>query len=173
MPQSTKHPGGRPSKYSPVYANEVVEFCAQGYSLTAFAGEIGVGRETISRWCRDHEEFRVSVDRAKAKCARWWEDRARKVAAEGGPSGQATMVIFGLRNHAREDYQDHRKMELTGADGGPIKVQQIQSRVIDVDFTDITDTIAGDAAAIEDTPRRDPGLGDAAGVPTAVKTRAI
>lgn len=110
-------PGGAPSKYQPAYCNEVVTFCDQGYSLTAFAGEIGVCRDTISEWMAQHEEFSVACKRAKAKRAAWWERQARKVAAEGGPGGQATMVIFGLKNHAPEDYQDMTKQQHTGADG--------------------------------------------------------
>jgi len=111
---------GRPSKYRDEYAEEVVTYCAQGYSLTAFAGTIGVCRDTITEWCDKHEAFSLAVKCAKAKSAAWWEDRAREVATNGGPGGQATMVIFGLKNHAREDYSDRQQIEHTGKDGGPI-----------------------------------------------------
>jgi transposase len=111
---SGRHPGGRPSKYQPAYVEEVVNFCEQGYSLTAFAGEIGVDRASITRWMEEHEEFRVACNRAKAKRARWWEDRAKQVAAEGGPGGQATMVIFGLKNHAPEDFSDKQQLDVNG-----------------------------------------------------------
>jgi transposase len=108
-------PIGRPSKYSPAYCEEVVTFCDQGYSLTAFAGEIGVARSTINEWIAEFPAFSEAVGRAKSKRARWWEDRARGVASEGGQSGQATMVIFGLKNHAPEDFRE--KTEIVGADG--------------------------------------------------------
>jgi hypothetical protein len=117
-----KRPVGRPSKYSPAYVEEVVAFCAEGYSLTAFAGEIGVGRETITRWCDEHEEFRLAVNRAKAKRARWWEERARSVAESGGTGGQSTMVIFGLKNHAPEDFRDKHDHEHAGPGGGPMEM---------------------------------------------------
>lgn len=107
-------PGGRPTDYRPEYCDYVVEFCGQGYSLTGYAGEIGVARQTISKWCETHPEFSVACDRAKAVRARWWEDRARSVASEGGPGGQATMVIFGLKNHAPEDYRDKTEHEHSG-----------------------------------------------------------
>lgn len=89
-------------------------FCADGYSLTAFAGEIGVDRDTISEWAKVHPAFSVAVNRAKAKRAHWWERQARKVAQDGGPGGQATMVIFGLKNHAPDDYQDKQHVEHSG-----------------------------------------------------------
>lgn len=110
-------PAGRPSKYSPAYVEEVVDFCEQGYSLTAFAGHIGVDRDSISEWCKQHPEFSVACNRAKAKRAAWWESRGRDIAQNGGPGGQATMVIFGLKNHAPEDFSDKTQHEHTGADG--------------------------------------------------------
>ena len=115
-------PAGRPTDYREEFVERVEAFCAQGYSLTAFAGEIGVCRETISEWCRKHPEFSVAVSRAKALRARWWEARALEVAAKGGPGGQATMIIFGLKNHAPEDYQDVSRKEISGTGGGPVQV---------------------------------------------------
>jgi hypothetical protein len=114
-------PAGRPTLYRDEYVDEVVEFCAGGYSLTGFAGHIGVARQTISEWCSIYPEFSVAAKMAKAASAKWWEEKAHKVAAEGGPGGQATMVIFGLKNHAHEDYSDKQQLEHTGKDGGPIE----------------------------------------------------
>ena len=110
---------GRPSRYKEAYCNEVVSFMAQGYSLTAFAGEIGVARSTINEWMEHHPDFSEAVKVAKAKCARWWEDRNRKNAEEGG--GNATAAIFGLKNMAPDDWREKTEHELTGKDGGPIK----------------------------------------------------
>lgn len=122
-------PAGRPSKYSPAYVEEVVAFCEQGYSLTAFAGEIGVDRASITRWCEEHEEFRIAANRAKAKRARWWEDKARSVAESGGSGGQATMVIFGLKNHAPEDFRDKTEHEHSGPGGGAIPIDVAARRI--------------------------------------------
>jgi hypothetical protein len=106
-------PVGRPSKYSPDYCEGIVNFCSGGYSITAYAGEIDVARDTISEWASVHPEFSVAVNRAKAKLARWWEDRGRKVADEGGSGGQATMVMFGLKNLASDDFRDKTETEIT------------------------------------------------------------
>ena len=104
-------PAGRPTLYRDEFADRVIQFCGHGYSLTAFAGEIGVCRATINQWCSEHREFLEAVSRAKAMRARWWEDRAREIALKGGPGGQATMVIFGLKNHAPEDFAETSKQE--------------------------------------------------------------
>src|SRR2546423_8705650 len=113
-------PAGRPTDYREEYIERVETFCAEGYSLTAFAGEIGVARSTLNEWMARHVQFSEAASRAKAKRARWWEDRAREIAQKGGPGGQATMVIFGLKNHAPDDYKEISRQEHTGADGGPI-----------------------------------------------------
>ena len=62
---------------------------------------------------RRYEEFSDGRQRAKAKLARWWEDRGRKVADEGGSGGQATMVMFGLKNLAPDDFRDKTETEIT------------------------------------------------------------
>ena len=116
-------PAGRPTDYLEEFAERVETFCADGYSLTAFAGEIGFCRATINNWCGEFPEFLEAVNRAKAARARWWEERAREIAQKGGPGGQATMVIFGLKNHAPDDFKEVTRQEHTGKDGGPIATQ--------------------------------------------------
>lgn len=107
-------PAGRPSLYRDEYCDEIVAYCATGRSLTAFAGKIGVSRQSISEWAKEHPQFSVAVQCAKAACAAWWEERACKVADEGGPGGQATMVIFGLKNHAPDDFRERQEIQHSG-----------------------------------------------------------
>src|SRR5437868_12602163 len=122
-------PAGRPTGYSREYAERVGTFCADGYSLTAFASKIGVCRATINNWCGEFPEFLEAVSRAKANRARWWEDRAREIAQNGGPGGQATMVIFGLKNHAPDDFKEVTRQELSGPNGAPISVEAQQREI--------------------------------------------
>jgi hypothetical protein len=61
--------------YAPRYCAEVVEFMGRGYSLTAFAGEIGVSRATLDRWAEKHAPFAVAMERGHARRARVLEDR--------------------------------------------------------------------------------------------------
>ncbi len=118
--RAEKHAGGRPSKYSDAYVAEVTSFMDQGYSLTAFAGEIGVARSTINVWMAEHPEFSEAVSRAQAKRARWWEDRLRHIAEKGGGPGAATAAVFGIKNAAPEDFRDKQEHEHSGKDGAPI-----------------------------------------------------
>lgn len=121
-----KRPVGRPSKYDPAYCEMVVEHMKEGASLTSFAAEIGVARSSINEWIDAHYEFSEAVKRAKACCAAWWEKIGRKNAEHGG--GNATLVIFGLKNMATEDWQDRQEIQHTGKDGGPIETKDVTNR---------------------------------------------
>lgn len=112
-------PAGRPSTYSPAYCEEVISYMAQGYSLTAFAGEIGVARSTINVWMEAHPEFSEAVKKAKAKCAQEWERRALDVmiGAKFKGAGAATLAMFGLKNMAADDWADRASVNHTSSDG--------------------------------------------------------
>lgn len=106
--------GGRPSDYKPEYCDMVIEHMSEGASLTSFAASIRCARSTINVWMEAHPEFSESVKIAKACCAQWWEQVGRKNAVEG--SGNATLVIFGLKNMGAEDWRD--KQEIDHTSGG-------------------------------------------------------
>lgn len=109
----------RPSKYSEAYSNEVVEFLARGHSLTAFAGEVGVAPHTLWNWCDEHPEFLQAVKKGRAKAVAFWERKLVNLAETG--KGNATAVIFGLKNRAPEDWSERQQIEHSGPDGGPIE----------------------------------------------------
>lgn len=89
-----------------------MKHCAEGASLTSFAAEIGVCRDTISEWADVHEEFSAAAKRAKAACAAWWETLSRENAQSG--KGNATLCIFGLKNMGAEDWRDKQEVEHKG-----------------------------------------------------------
>lgn len=115
-------PGGRPTKYDPAYCEQVVEHMKDGASLTSFAAEIGVARSTINEWIDQNLEFSEAVKRGKARCAAWWEALGRKNAENGG--GNATLVIFGLKNMAGEDWRERAQVEHSGPNGGAIPIEE-------------------------------------------------
>lgn len=105
-------PGGRPSKYDPAYCQQLIDHMATGASATSFAAEIEVDRSTISQWAEVHPEFSLALTRGKAKCAAWWERVGRKLAADG--EGNATMVVFGLKNMSGDDWREKQHVEHSG-----------------------------------------------------------
>lgn len=115
MTEKVKRPVGRPSKYRPEYCDMVVDHMSEGASLTSFAAEIDVSRETISEWSRVHPEFSVAVKKGKAKCAAWWE-RLGRTGAMGGDVNP-TLVIFGLKNMSPEDWREKQEIDHRSGDG--------------------------------------------------------
>src|SRR5689334_5938392 len=95
---------GRPSKYSDAYCNEVIECLAEGKSVTAFAGRIGVSRATVFNWADEHPEFLDALKVGQAKATEFWEGTLTDIAK--GKPGNATAAIFGLKNRAPDDWRD-------------------------------------------------------------------
>lgn len=104
---------GAPSKYRPEFCKQVVEHCATGASLTSFAAEIDVCRATINVWMAEHEDFLEAVNKAKAKCAAWWERNARMGASGAAKDVNPTLCIFGLKNMAADDWRDKTEQHNT------------------------------------------------------------
>ena len=123
-------PTGRPTKYKPQFCGEVVEHMSEGASLTSFAAEIDVARSTINEWMEHHPEFSESVKIAKAKCAAWWERKGREGASGESPVNP-TLVIFGLKNMAAEDWRDKQELDHTSSDGTMKPVDRITIEVLD------------------------------------------
>lgn len=109
---------GRPSKYKPEYCDAVIEHMATGASLTSFAAEVSVARSVVQAWSHQYPEFGEAVAIAKCKCIAWWEKAGRHLATTG--EGNATAVVFGLKNMGLEDWKDRREHQHSGPDGGPI-----------------------------------------------------
>jgi hypothetical protein len=117
---------GRPSKYQSAYCEEVVNCLAEGHSVTAFAGRIGVARSTVFKWAAEIPEFSDALKVGQAKAVGFWEKILASVAREG--KGNATAVIFALKNRAGEDWADKIHTEVTGKDGGPIETRDSTPR---------------------------------------------
>ncbi|MEO1169935.1 MAG: transposase [Pseudomonadota bacterium] len=89
---------GRKSKYEPEYCQAIIDFGEQGFSIEAYAGEIGVNPATLYKWRKVHDEFREAMEISKAKAGLWWERRLQNIAK--GEDGNATSAIFGLKNRS-------------------------------------------------------------------------
>jgi hypothetical protein len=105
-------PAGRPTKYDPAYCDEAETFLAGGYSIAALAGQLGVAVSTVKEWISVHPEFSASVKRGQAGAVLWWETRNIEFAETG--EGNATAIIFGLKNRASEEWRDKIETEHSG-----------------------------------------------------------
>jgi hypothetical protein len=75
MPGKATGAAPRLQGYKARYCADVVAFMAKGYSLTAFAGEIGETRTNLMKWCARHPNFAEAVERAQARRAACWRTR--------------------------------------------------------------------------------------------------
>lgn len=116
--------GGRPSKYDPAFCDQVRSFLKEGYSVAAFAGSIGVAVSTVNLWRNEHSEFSDAVKDGQAAAILWWENRARAVAA--GEDGNPTLVIFGLKNRAPDEWRDKTETEHSGEVG----IRKIEREIV-------------------------------------------
>lgn len=112
---------GRPTKYKPEYCQTAIDYMSEGYSVTAFAGHIGVARSTVFKWAEENPAFSDALKTAQAMAAMWWEDTLRTVAKTG--EGNASAAIFGVKNRSNEDWKDKQGLEHSGPNGEPIKTQ--------------------------------------------------
>lgn len=102
---------GRPTKYREAYCNEVIETMATGLSLTAFAGDIGVSRDTVNEWQHVYPEFSDAVKVGKAK--RTLALERGMFAADNGP--QVTARIFALKNADPDEWREKREVQHSGS----------------------------------------------------------
>jgi transcriptional regulator with XRE-family HTH domain len=97
-----------PTKFSPAYCERIVSFMAKGFSLTAFAGEVGVSRETIYAWEHQHAEFGDAAKRARAARVLYWEKRLIKAERN-----EATPIIFALKNACADEWRQTPEISIS------------------------------------------------------------
>lgn len=111
---------GRPSKYDAAFCETAEATLAQGYSEAVLAGELGVCIDTITEWKKVHADFSASIKRGRARGAKVWEDRLVKLAEKN--EGNATGVIFALKNRFPESWRDKTETEHSGG----VRVSRIE-----------------------------------------------
>lgn len=119
----------RPTDYQPEYCDQVIEYGSRGKSITWMAAEIGVARQTIHNWMQQHPEFLDAITRAMALSQQWWED-----AGQGGMVGPGFNASVWSRSMAArfpEEWREKSETALTGANGGPVQVQEIRRVIVD------------------------------------------
>lgn len=141
-----KHPGGRPTKYRPEFVEQAAKLCALGMTDEEIGTFFGVEPVTIWRWKERYPEFCNAittgghladerVERSLYKRAVGYNQPATKIFMPAGatepvlvPYQEAitpdtTAQIFWLKNRRMKHWRDRR--EMSGPDGGPIKVEDV------------------------------------------------
>jgi len=111
----------RPSKYDPAFCERVVELGREGKSKAQMAAALDVHRETLDEWAKVHPEFSDSITRARLHAQAWWEAEVQR----GIWSREFNAAAWAKSMSARfpDEYSDRSKLELTGKDGGAVKIE--------------------------------------------------
>ncbi len=100
---------------------------------------VGVSRQTAYEWRSEIPAFSEAWDKALNVGITALEDEAHRRAFEGVDEGvyhqgvlmdtqkkySDTLAIFLLKAHKPEKYRENSRVELTGADGGPVQTQVV------------------------------------------------
>lgn len=86
--------------FKPAYCRRIIWFMGRGYSLTAFAAHLGVGRDTVDAWAATHPAFAEAIQRAQAARVFFWEKRLLKA-----DRARITPVLFALKNACPNEWQ--------------------------------------------------------------------
>lgn len=63
-------------KYKPEYSSIALAIMSEGFSLKVLAKKLGVARQTISVWRKDHPEFDKAIELGKEASEAFWEEYA-------------------------------------------------------------------------------------------------
>lgn len=133
-------PNGRRSKLTKVRRDEAIDLLSRGIEVDTISAYIGVSPSTIRHWIREGQraiddrdergiaipsnrkvwaQFSVDVKRARSE----FEIAACDDIANAGRDGDWKATAFRLKVFNRARYGDKATTELTGADGGPVKLE--------------------------------------------------
>ena len=115
-----KHPGGRPSEYTEGHLEQLRRYleCFRDFddvvpTIESFSFRFGIGKPTIYRWEKDHDEFRNALDSLRSLQA--------SLLINKGLEGKFAPVITKLMLSANHGMAEKSGVELSGKDGAPIE----------------------------------------------------
>jgi hypothetical protein len=111
-----KRPVGRPTKYDKAMLKTLEGVGDNGESMAETALILKISKDTLYEWIAKYQEFSDAVKASQLRSQKWWEDVAKNQAKEG--QGNATSLIFQMKNRFREDYSDTTRHEHTGSRRG-------------------------------------------------------
>ena len=114
-----KHPGGRPSKYTPEIVQEARDYLEHYQrhgdvipSVVGLALVLDVRRDTIHEWVKEKPEFSDIVEKILSK----QEQSLIGNGLKGKFNASITKLVLG-----KHGYHDKIDAEHTGKDGGPLE----------------------------------------------------
>lgn len=135
-------PPSRPTKYTEEMADAICERMIEGQSLVAISEDDEMPtRTTIYRWFDAHPEFATRCARAREGLADFLVDQIERMAEATTEDNVQSMKVkiataqWRAMKMAPRLYGERTRTEVTGADGGAVKVESaiVDSRDLDAD----------------------------------------
>jgi len=142
MPSSqSKSKGGRPSTYSTDIADKICERLASGESLVVICQDKDMPCKTaVYSWLQKHPEFTDKYVRAREAQADTHVDEIVHIADTEEDPQKARVRIDARKwvagKQRPKKYGDKSQIELTGQNGGALKIERIERVIVDPDATD-------------------------------------
>jgi len=146
MTEKTKRKVGRPSKFDPVFCEQVVKLCRLGAKDEEIADFFHVTVATLNTWKLKDPVFLEALKEGKKEAdanvanslyhrAIGFEHEDTHISNYQGEITKTpvtkryppdtTACIFWLKNRDKENWRDVRSNEHTGKDGGPIETKEV------------------------------------------------
>lgn len=93
-------PGGRPTKYQPIFARQAGKCAQHGLTQAEIADFLEVDVSTVERWMIAYPEFCGAI-KENGSIA---DDRVERSLYETALGGNVTAQIFWLKNRRRRDW---------------------------------------------------------------------
>lgn len=119
--KAVKKKAGRPTKYKEEYCELLIKHMAEGLSLEAFAGVVGVNQDTIHEWVKKHPKFSEAKSLGLPLARLFWEKLARGIALGKIQGANAAVAIFCLKN--RLGWRDKQPDEIRNAEFQPVIIE--------------------------------------------------
>ncbi len=142
---------GVKSSFKPEYIGQAEKLCRLGATDLEIGDFFGVTIRTIYRWKNENEEFSLALKTGKQEADERVE-RSLFARANGYEHEEVDIrviqneivqtpirkfyppdtvaCIFWLKNRRPAEWRETKAVELTGANGGPLEIQEIQRKII-------------------------------------------
>lgn len=101
--------------------NKVETFAAQGLTVEQIASCIGISRSTLYERMGSESDVSDAIKRGRAKGIA----TISNALFQSGKGGNVTAQIFYLKNRQPDEWKDRREHEISGPDGGPVKLNYL------------------------------------------------
>lgn len=136
-----KNKGGRPTNYRIEYCDKVIAHMSKGFSFESFAGEVGVCKDTLYEWVKNHKEFSDSKNIGFELNRRFWEKVGIDIATGTGvaSNGNATAFIFNMKNRFKNEWRDKVETGITDKDGEDVAIGPDLSKLSDKELRQLAE----------------------------------